>query len=85
VNTPYDEEGIYLTPSGDEMYFSSRGHNSIGGYDVFYTYRRDDGTWADPENIGYPINTPDDDLFFRISDNGKYAYYTGNKDIFIGK
>ena len=89
VNTEYNEEGIYLTPDGREMYFSSQGHNSMGGYDVFYTYKQDDGTWSDPENIGYPVNTADDDLFFRLSANGKHAYYTtireegkGAKDLY---
>ncbi len=76
LNTPYDEEGIYLNPGGDQLWFSSRGHNSMGGYDVFHSVKLDDGTWSDPENIGYPINTPDDDLFFRESANGKYGYYS---------
>lgn len=80
VNTQYNEEGIYFTPSGKEMYFSSQGHNSMGGYDVFYSYLMDDGTWSDPENLGYPVNTPDDDLFFSLSSNGKHAYYSTNRE-----
>ena len=89
INTRYDEEGIYLNPAGNELWFSSKGHNSMGGFDVFHSVRLDDGTWSDPVNVGYPINTADDDLFFRESDNGKYAYYTtirengvGAKDIY---
>ncbi|MCK4919448.1 MAG: OmpA family protein [Bacteroidales bacterium] len=89
INTEYDEEGIFLTPLGNEMYFSSKGHNSMGGYDIFYTHRLEDGTWSDPENMGYPINTPDNDLFFSIPENGNYAYYStirnggfGGKDIY---
>ncbi|MBE0655951.1 MAG: OmpA family protein [Bacteroidales bacterium] len=84
VNSKYNEEGIFLTPDGKEMFFSSQGHNSMGGYDVFYTYKQDDGTWADPENIGYPVNTPDDDLFFRLSANGKHAYYSSIRDGGVG-
>lgn len=76
VNTKYNEEGMFFTPSGKELYFSSQGHNSMGGYDIFYTYLMDDGTWSDPENMGYPVNTPDDDLFFVMSENGKYGYYS---------
>lgn len=84
INTPYDEEGIYLSPDGKEMYFGSKGHNSMGGFDVFYTNRQEDGTWSDPENLGYPINTPDDELFFTRSFNDKYAYYTTIRDGGIG-
>lgn len=80
VNTKYNEEGIFFTPAGNEMYFSSQGHNSMGGYDVFYTYLLDDGTWSDPENLGYPINTADDDLFYVLSSNGKYGYYSTNRE-----
>jgi outer membrane protein OmpA-like peptidoglycan-associated protein len=89
INSAYDEEGIYLTPDGQELYFSSKGHTSMGGFDVFYTFRQEDGTWADPENLGYPVNTPDDELFFSLSDNQKHAYFTtireggiGAKDLF---
>jgi len=76
INTAYDEEGIYVTPLGNEMYFSSKGHNTMGGFDIFHTYIQEDGSWSDPENIGYPINTPDNDLFFSIPNNGNYAYYS---------
>ncbi len=89
VNTKYDEEGIYLNPAGNELWFSSKGHNSMGGFDIFHSVRMDDGTWSDPENEGYPVNSADDDLFFRESANGKYAYYSairegglGAKDIY---
>ncbi len=89
INSSYDEEGIYLTPDGKEMYFSSKGHNSMGGFDIFYTYIQEDGTWADPENLGYPVNTPEDELFFTLSDQGNYAWFTtireggkGAKDIY---
>jgi outer membrane protein OmpA-like peptidoglycan-associated protein/tetratricopeptide (TPR) repeat protein len=80
VNSKYDEEGIYLTPTGNELYFSSRGHNSMGGYDIFLTTKQTDGTWSEPANLGYPVNTPDDDLFYSISLNGKAAYYSANRE-----
>lgn len=89
VNSAYDEEGIFLTEDGKEMYFGSKGHNSMGGFDIFYTYKKDDQTWADPMNMGYPLNTPDDEIFFSISGNGRHAYYStireggmGEKDIY---
>jgi outer membrane protein OmpA-like peptidoglycan-associated protein len=70
INTPYNEESPFLSADGNTLYFSSQGHNSMGGYDIFYSQRTDDGQWSSPTNMGYPINTPDDDLFyFPIDDN----------------
>ena len=80
VNTKYDEEGIYITPDGKTLYFSSRGHNTMGGFDVFKTELQSDGIWSDPVNLGYPINTPDDELFFSMSGNGKNAYVSTIRD-----
>ena len=88
INTPYGEEGVFLHPDGKTMYFSSEGHNSMGGYDIFKsTY--ENGQWSQPENLGWPINTPDDDVFFVISASGRHGYYSsfrddgqGSKDIY---
>jgi len=89
VNTKYNEETVEISSDGRDLYFSSKGHNSMGGYDVFKTHREDDGTWTEPENIGYPINTPGDDVFFMLSPNEKFGYYAsdrkggyGDKDIY---
>ncbi|MFO7864196.1 MAG: OmpA family protein [Salinivirgaceae bacterium] len=76
INSVYDEEGVFLHPSGQILYFSSQGHNSMGGYDLFKSEKQPDGTWSTPENLGYPINTPGDDLFFAITSNGRYGYYS---------
>lgn len=76
LNSKYDEEGVFLHPSGQVMYFSSKGHTSMGGYDLFKSEKQTDGTWGTPENLGYPINTPGDDLFFGITANGRYGYYS---------
>lgn len=84
INTVYDEEGIYITPDGKELYFASRGHNSMGGYDIFRCRLQETGIWGDPENLGYPINTPEDDLFYSLALNGKYAYYTSTREDGIG-
>jgi hypothetical protein len=64
VNTIYDEETPMIHPDGKTLYFSSEGHNSMGKFDIFYSKMNADSTWSDPVNIGYPINTPDDDFFF---------------------
>lgn len=77
INTPYKDEGVYMHPDGKTMYFSSMGHNSMGGLDIFKTvYDASTNTWSKPENLGYPVNTTDDDVFFVISASGKHGYYT---------
>ncbi|MCC5923107.1 MAG: OmpA family protein [Crocinitomicaceae bacterium] len=80
VNTSYDEDGIFLHPDGRTLYFSSKGHNTMGGYDVFKTVKNNDGTWSDPVNVGFPINTPDDDVFFVVAANGRHAYMTSFRE-----
>ncbi len=80
INTEYDEEGVFMHPDGRTLYFSSRGHNSMGGFDIFKSTLGDDGSWSKPENLGYPVNTPDDDLFFILSASGKHGYYSSVRD-----
>lgn len=78
VNTPWDEESIFLAPDDMTMYFSSQGHNTMGGFDVFKIQFRN-GRWTKPENLGHPINTPGDDLFFVLAPDDKSAYYSTMK------
>jgi hypothetical protein len=89
INTPYDEEGVFIHPDGKTMYFSSKGHTSIGGYDFFSTTIDEQGIWSTPINLGYPINSTDNDVFFVTSADGKRGYYSsfqqsgyGEKDIY---
>jgi outer membrane protein OmpA-like peptidoglycan-associated protein/tetratricopeptide (TPR) repeat protein len=89
INTKYDEEGVFITPDGKYLYFASQGHNSMGGFDVFRSMRLENGAWSSPENLGYPINTPDDELFYITDESGTCGYYSairegghGSKDIF---
>jgi outer membrane protein OmpA-like peptidoglycan-associated protein len=88
INTPYGEEAVFMMPDGKTMYFSSEGHNSMGGYDIFKSVY-ENGKWSEPENLGWPINTPDDDVFFVTSASGRHGYYSsdrpgglGGKDIY---
>lgn len=77
VNTEYNEEGVYMHPDGKTLYFSSEGHTSMGGYDIFKTvFDVTTQSWSKPENLGYPVNTADNDVFFVISANGRHGYYT---------
>jgi len=82
VNTEYDEEAVFLTANDSILYFCSKGHNTIGGYDLFKTYWLLDKSWTEPINLGYPLNTPDDDMFFSIDKEGRSGYYAskGNED-----
>ena len=79
INTKYDEEGVFMHPDGRTMYFSSKGNGSMGGYDIFYTTNDGAGNWSEPVNIGYPVNTPDDDVFFVVAGNARYAYYSSDR------
>jgi outer membrane protein OmpA-like peptidoglycan-associated protein/tetratricopeptide (TPR) repeat protein len=78
INTPYDEEGVFISPDGQSLYFSSKGHKGMGGFDIF---RSDyvDGKWSNPINLGHPINTPEDDVFFTMGLNGQRGYYSSKK------
>ena len=89
INTEYNEEGVFMHPDGKTLYFSSMGHNTMGGYDIFKSVY-ENGKWSEPENIGYPINTPGDDVFFSISASGLHGYYSsamaggnGDQDIYM--
>jgi outer membrane protein OmpA-like peptidoglycan-associated protein/tetratricopeptide (TPR) repeat protein len=75
INTVWDEDGLFLHPDGKTLYFSSNGHNSMGGYDIFKAVYKD-GVWGQPVNMGYPINTPDDDIFFVLSASGEMGYFS---------
>lgn len=79
INTPFDEDGVFMHPDGKTLYFSSKGHNSIGGFDIFKSTKDERGRWQDPVNLGYPLNTADDDLFFVLSADGKTAFYSSLK------
>ena len=79
VNSPFHEGSVFMAPDGQSMYFSSQGHSSIGGYDIFVSYRDKHGLWGKPINLGAPINTPYDELYFSIAANGKHAYFSSNR------
>ncbi len=80
INTKYDEEGVFMHPDGVTMYFCSKRNGSIGGYDIFYSENDGAGNWSEPTNIGYPVNTPDDDVFFVVAGNARYAYYSSARE-----
>jgi outer membrane protein OmpA-like peptidoglycan-associated protein len=80
INTPYDEDAPFIHPNGILLSFSSNGHNTMGGFDVFNSLLLDDGTWSDPINVGYPVNTTDDDIFYVISPDNRKAYFSSFRE-----
>src|ERR1051326_8811157 len=90
INTQYDERTVFIHPDGKTLYFSSQGHNSMGCFDLFKSIFNDSTKkWSVPQNLGYPVNSPDDDVDFVVSASGKHAYYAtirpdglGEKDIY---
>lgn len=93
INTAQDEDAPFIHPDQHTLFFSSKGHKSMGGFDIFFTVKNDDdGSWATPANMACPINTPDDDVFYMTSPDGKRAYFSsvreggyGEKDIYMAE
>lgn len=93
INTRYEEDSPFLQPGSTTLYFSSQGHKSMGGFDIFTSNFIDTGImggWTEPENIGYPVNTTGDDIFFVPTIDNQRAYYSsfaegslGDKDIYM--
>jgi len=79
INTPFNEDTPFITQNDSVLYFSSEGHSSMGGYDIFKS-QKIGNVWKTPTNIGFPINTTDDDKFFQPFNNGKNAYYSMTTD-----
>ncbi len=89
INTKYNDDAPFIHSDGVTFNFSSEGHTSMGGYDIFESKIVTDSTYLKPRNIGYPINTTSNDIFFYVSGRGN-AYYSsarkggvGQQDIYI--
>jgi hypothetical protein len=81
INTAFDDDAPFIHPDGRTLIFSSCGHNSMGSYDIFRTKLNiSDSTWDQPENLGYPINSPDRDSYYVLSADGKHGYYASGKE-----
>lgn len=80
VNTSADEESPFIHADGTNLFFSSTGRTSMGGYDIFQArWNAAEGKFNEAQNLGYPINTPDDDLYYTLSANGNNGYYASGK------
>lgn len=80
INTIEDEKSVFMHPDGKTIFFSSQGHRNMGGYDIFRSVLGEDGRWSEPENLGYPINTPGDEFDFVMTTDGKTAYYCSSAE-----
>ncbi len=77
INTPFSEISPFINPNGKTLFFSSNGYaDGMGGFDIFYSEMKDDGTWAKPESMGFPINTTRDDFNYYIIGGGTRYYST---------
>ena len=76
VNSFYSEETPFITHDSRKLFFSSQGHATMGGYDIFIATWLPDARWSFPENIGYPVSTSDDDLFYIPRRNGEWGYFS---------
>lgn len=76
INTQFNEDRPFLINNGKTLFFSSQGHLNMGGYDLFRSDLQSNNLWSEPKNLGYPINTPDDDIFFMPVGDGKSGYYS---------
>lgn len=86
VNTEYDEDFPFLHPNGKVLYFCSKGHNSMGGYDIFKTTLNEEtNTWNKPVNMDFPINTPDDDILYVTNEDEKEAFFSSARNSVTGK
>ncbi|HLP11627.1 MAG TPA: OmpA family protein [Flavobacteriales bacterium] len=84
VNTKERETGVFLHPDGEHLYFASQGHTTMGGFDLFCSVKVN-GAWTTPTNLGYPINSPDNDVFFVVSGSGRYGYYASFREEGMGE
>ncbi len=79
INTPGREESVFIHPDGKTLYFSSDGHPGFGGLDIFKSTLQEDGEWTRPINLGYPINTAQDENSLFVSANGKLALFASDR------
>jgi outer membrane protein OmpA-like peptidoglycan-associated protein len=84
INSPADEESIRFSDTGDTLWFGSRGFNSMGGFDIFYSVKSKEGEWRKAVNCGYPLNTPWDELFYNKPKGSKVTYLASNRPGTLG-
>jgi len=84
INTPYDDDAPFIHPDGITLFLSSKGHLSIGGYDIMFTIKKDN-EWTPPKSMGLPLNTTEDDRYYVINSKGDRGYFSSNRASSNGK
>lgn len=84
INTPKDEIGAYVSPEGRTLYFASDGHEGFGGFDIYKCERQPDGTWGEPINMGYPINTAANEMYYIPTSDSTKAFMASDRDGGLG-
>ena len=85
INTPYNEESVFIHPDGQTLYFSSDGHPGMGGLDIFISRKDENGKWGEPVNLGYPINTHKNENSLLVASDGRTAYFASDRDEGFGE
>lgn len=80
INTPGNEASVLIHPDGQTLYFASDGHPGMGGLDLYVTRKQPDGSWGKPENLGYPINTFNDENSLLVSGDGEVAFFASDRE-----
>lgn len=80
INTPRSEESVFIHPDNQTLYFSSNGHIGMGDMDIYLSRRQADGSWGNPENLGYPINTSGHENSFNVAASGEYAIISSDRE-----
>lgn len=79
INTPYNDKSPFIHSDSQTLYYATEGNIGFGGYDIFMSKKSEDGTWSTPKNLGYPINSEDDEHGFIVATNGRDAYFSSDK------
>ncbi|MFT5822783.1 MAG: outer membrane protein OmpA-like peptidoglycan-associated protein [Crocinitomix sp.] len=85
INTPYSESSVLIHPDGRTLYFASNGHIGMGGTDLYMTTLQPDGSWSNPRNLGYPINTANNEHSLLVYSNGEVAVFASDRDGGLGQ
>lgn len=84
INTEYDEDAPFIHPLGNTLFFSSQGHRNMGGFDIFKATFDETGKFDEPQNLGCPINTADDDIFFVMNTDASKGYLSSEREGGLG-
>lgn len=79
INSPGREESVHIHPDGKTLYFASDGHPGYGGFDLFVSRLDSSGSWSEPQNLGYPINSPGDENSLLVNASGEIGYFASDR------